>query len=74
MISFQINKQSLAFRVIDEQQIERHFTANDLAELYQFCPDRGNNNLPANAEKTVYKSKQKAPKDVLLQDLMKVKI
>lgn len=34
----QVNKQSLAFRVVDEHQINRHFTASSLAELYKFQP------------------------------------
>ncbi|XP_015225054.1 PREDICTED: transcriptional regulator ATRX-like [Cyprinodon variegatus] len=35
----QVAKQSLSFRVIDHQQIERHFTLFELTDLYTFEPD-----------------------------------
>lgn len=35
----QISKLSLAFRVVDEHQIDRHFNAKDQEELYEFDPN-----------------------------------
>ena len=38
----QITKLAMAGRVVDEQQIERHFTEEEIRELYIFKPDEYN--------------------------------
>ena len=55
----QVTKQSLAARVVDEQQIERHFTMNELAELYEFMDE------PLSAKPTPM-----VPEDRLLAELV----
>lgn len=54
----QVTKQSLSFRVVDQQQIERHFTMNELTELYTFDPDM----LDDPSEKTKKKATPVLPK------------
>lgn len=60
----QVTKQSLSQRVVDEHQIDRHFNANELQELYNFKPDRLDD--PNRVEKTPM-----LPKDFMLAELMK---
>lgn len=56
----QVTKQAISKRVIDEQQIDRHYAESDLAELYTFCPvPEGSREVP------------KLPKDRLFADLLK---
>ncbi|XP_034191688.2 uncharacterized protein LOC117609444 isoform X3 [Osmia lignaria lignaria] len=54
----QVTKLSLSCRVVDVQQIERHYTNNDLSELYKFEPNT------SNEEKTL-----NLPKDRLLREI-----
>jgi transcriptional regulator ATRX len=42
----QVTKQSLSQRVIDEHQLDRHFTSKQLRELYAFEPDTLDENRP----------------------------
>lgn len=62
----QIAKQSLSFRVVDQQQIERHFTMNELTELYTFEPDQ----LDDPSEKKSKRATPVLPKDPFLAELL----
>ncbi|XP_061581077.1 transcriptional regulator ATRX isoform X2 [Cololabis saira] len=62
----QVTKQSLSFRVVDQQQIERHFTMNELAELYTFEPDL----LDDPSEKKSKRATPMLPKDPVLAELL----
>ncbi|KAF2905325.1 hypothetical protein ILUMI_00852 [Ignelater luminosus] len=54
----QVTKQAISKRVIDEQQIDRHYNQNDLSELYKFEPKPDDQPTPL------------IPKDVLLAELL----
>nr|XP_046261942.1 transcriptional regulator ATRX [Scatophagus argus] len=62
----QVTKQSLSFRVVDQQQIERHFTTNELAELYTFEPDL----LDDPSGKKSKKATPLLPKDPFLAEML----
>ncbi|TMS17804.1 Transcriptional regulator ATRX [Larimichthys crocea] len=62
----QVTKQSLSFRVVDQQQIERHFTTNELAELYTFEPDMADDP----SEKKSKKATPLLPKDPFLAEML----
>uniref|UniRef100_A0A8D3C6T5 DNA helicase n=1 Tax=Scophthalmus maximus TaxID=52904 RepID=A0A8D3C6T5_SCOMX len=62
----QVTKQSLSFRVVDQQQIERHFTMNELAELYTFEPDL----LDDPSEKKSKRATPMLPKDPFLAEML----
>ncbi|XP_072286363.1 transcriptional regulator ATRX isoform X2 [Pyxicephalus adspersus] len=65
----QVTKQSLSFRVVDQQQIERHFTMNELTELYAFEPDLLDDTNP---EKKKKRETPKLPKDTVLAELLQI--
>lgn len=55
----QVTKQAISKRVIDEQQIDRHYNQNDLQALYKFEPTPETRPVPL------------VPKDVMLAELLK---
>ncbi|KAJ6663223.1 hypothetical protein lerEdw1_010359 [Lerista edwardsae] len=65
----QVTKQSLSFRVVDQQQVERHFTMNELTELYSFEPDLLDD---PNSEKKKKRDTPMLPKDTVLAELLPV--
>ncbi|MEE6497099.1 hypothetical protein FKM82_002595 [Ascaphus truei] len=65
----QVTKQSLSFRVVDQQQIERHFTMNELTELYAFEPDMLDD---PNSEKKKKRETPVLPKDTVLAELLQI--
>ncbi|XP_069842433.1 transcriptional regulator ATRX [Dendropsophus ebraccatus] len=66
----QVTKQSLSYRVVDQQQIERHFTMNELTELYTFEPDQIDD---PNSEKKKKREIPKLPKDTVLAELLQIR-
>ncbi|CAL8362524.1 unnamed protein product [Lota lota] len=65
----QVAKQSLSFRVVDQQQIERHFTLFELTELYMFEPDMLDDPHSKKSKRTTTTTKK--PADVVLSELLK---
>ncbi|XP_078142676.1 transcriptional regulator ATRX-like isoform X1 [Centroberyx gerrardi] len=63
----QVAKQSLSFRVVDQQQIERHFTLFELTELYMFEPDLLDDPNSKKSKRTA----SVLPKDMVLVELLK---
>ncbi|XP_020800143.1 transcriptional regulator ATRX homolog [Drosophila serrata] len=55
-----VTKQAMSFRVVDEQQIDRHYNMAELAELYTLTtPQRNERTMPV------------LPKDTILADLLR---
>uniref|UniRef100_A0A8C9U522 DNA helicase n=1 Tax=Scleropages formosus TaxID=113540 RepID=A0A8C9U522_SCLFO len=63
----QVTKQSLSFRVVDQQQIQRHFTTSELTELYKFEPHQLDN---PNSKKKTKETTPVLPKDSILAELL----
>uniref|UniRef100_A0A671X4I1 DNA helicase n=1 Tax=Sparus aurata TaxID=8175 RepID=A0A671X4I1_SPAAU len=64
----QVTKQSLSNRVVDQQQIERHFTLFELTELYTFEPDLLDNPNSKKSKRTT----TVVPKDEVLAELLEI--
>uniref|UniRef100_A0A3Q0S4A8 DNA helicase n=1 Tax=Amphilophus citrinellus TaxID=61819 RepID=A0A3Q0S4A8_AMPCI len=62
----QVTKQSLSYRVVDQQQIERHFTFHELTELYTFDPDLLSDPNSKKSKRPV----SVVPKDTILAQLL----
>ncbi|XP_037323682.2 transcriptional regulator ATRX-like isoform X2 [Pungitius pungitius] len=62
----QVTKQSLSYRVVDQQQIERHFTLFELTELYLFEPDLLDDPISKKSKRTT----SVLPKDKILAQLL----
>ncbi|KAM4726999.1 transcriptional regulator ATRX-like isoform 1-T1 [Anableps anableps] len=64
----QVTKQSLSYRVVDHQQIERHFTLFELTELYTFEPDLLDDPNSKKSKRTT----PILPKDSILAQLLQI--
>ncbi|XP_072302525.1 transcriptional regulator ATRX-like [Eucyclogobius newberryi] len=62
----QVTKQSLSNRVVDQQQIERHFTLYELTELYTFKPDLLDDPTSSRGKRMP----SVVPKDAVLSELL----
>ena len=62
----QVTKQSLSYRVVDQQQIERHFTLFELKELYTFEPDLLNDPNSKKSKRTTSALPKVTPLTVLV--------
>ena len=60
----QIIKESVSKRVVDDQQVERHFSQLEIRELYKFDPEMLRTNEPRQLPDLV------VPKDHLLTELI----
>ncbi|KAM3869276.1 transcriptional regulator ATRX-like [Diretmus argenteus] len=63
----QVAKQSLSMRVVDQQQMERHFTHFELTELYMFEPEL----LDDPGTKKSKRTTSVLPKDMVLAELLR---